>query len=233
MTNYRQGGNLVRVPDDYKRTAARIGICAAIRAQQLPFGKVAVHTVLEPYVTAVSASGAVPLLLPCVSNSHVAALVEALDAVVLTGGPDVGEDATRDDFETNVLRAALDRGVPVLAICRGLQLANVMHGGTLHTHIDGHLGAEVRHVVDVVAGSELEAAVAARRVETNSLHHQAVDALGAGLRVTARAEDATIEALEAPGLLAVQWHPELEHDTAAGAALFTWLAAQARERSWS
>jgi gamma-glutamyl-gamma-aminobutyrate hydrolase PuuD len=203
-----------------------------MRAVQLPFGEAPAHTVLAPYVPAVSASGATPLVLPCVAKSDVDALLGAVDALILTGGPDLAADPARDEFETTVAQAALDRRVPTLAVCRGLQLVNVLCGGTLVEHIDGHLGATIRHPIDIVAGSELAGAVGTARLETGSLHHQAVDKVGSGLQVTARADDGTIEALEAPRLLAVQWHPELEHG-AAGAGPFRWLATNAREPQWT
>jgi putative glutamine amidotransferase len=211
---------------------ARIGICAAVRPVRLPFGELAAHTVLAEYVSAVSASGAVPLLLPCVAGTQVDALLDAVDALILTGGPDLGADPGRDEFESQVLRAVLERRTPTLAVCRGLQLINVQRGGTLRQHVDGHLGESVRHPIDIAAGSELATAVGTGRLETGSLHHQAVDELGTGLQITARADDGTVEALEAPGFLAVQWHPELEPG-AAGTGLFRWLAAKARERQWT
>ena len=211
---------------------ARIGICAAVRPVRLPFGELAAHTVLAEYVSAVSATRAVPLLLPRVAGTEVDALLDVVDAVILTGGPDLGADPVRDEFESDVLRAALERRAPTLAVCRGLQLINVLRGGTLRQHVDGHLGESVRHPIDIAPGSELATAVGTCRLETGSLHHQAVDELGAGLQVTARADDGTVEALEAPGLLAVQWHPELEPG-AAGAGPFGWLASKARERQWT
>jgi putative glutamine amidotransferase len=220
------------VPDYRALPVARIGIVASLRTVQLPFGKAPAHTVLARYVTATSAAGAVPLVLPCVAGAEVGALLDAVDAVILTGGPDLTADPARDEFETHVAHAVLDRRTPTLAVCRGLQLINVLRGGTLVPHIDGHLGDSVRHPVDIVAGSQLEAAVGTCRLETGSLHHQAVDKSGSGLQVTARANDGSVEALEAPGLLAVQWHPELENG-AAGAALFQWLATNAREPQWT
>jgi gamma-glutamyl-gamma-aminobutyrate hydrolase PuuD len=158
LTIVARHGKLVRVHDYLGTRAERVGICASPSPQQMPFGVATAHIVLEPYVTAVSSSGAVPPVLPC---------------------------------------------------------------------IDGHHGGAVRHRVDIVAGSQLASAVGTLRLDTGSLHDQAVDRLGAGLRVTARAEDGIVEALEMPRLLAVQWHPELELGQA-GAPLFDWLASCAR-----
>jgi putative glutamine amidotransferase len=203
-----------------------------MRAVQLPFGETPAHTVLAPYVPAVSASGAIPLVLPYVAESDVDALLDAVDALILTGGPDLAADPARDEFETLVALAALARRIPTLAVCRGLQLINVLRGGTLVEHVDGHLGGTIRHPIEIVAGSQLAGALGTTRLETGSLHHQAVDQVGSGLQVTARADDGTVEALEALGLLAVQWHPELEHGPA-GAGLFRWLATNAREPQWT
>lgn len=225
-------GNLVRVLDYLASRPVRIGIVASMRPVRLPFGELPAQTVLAPYVAAVSATGATPLLLPVVPAPGVAALLDAVDAVVLTGGPDLTAEPARDEFEAAVARAALDLRTPMLAVCRGLQLVNVLRGGTLVPHVDGHLGESVRHAVDVEAGSRLAAAVGTSRLETGSLHHQAVDRLGSGLRITARAGDGTVEALEAPGLLAVQWHPELESGPA-GSGPFQWLAADSGVRQWS
>jgi putative glutamine amidotransferase len=193
----------------------------------MPFGVAAGHAVLAPYVDAVLRSGAVPLMLPSVDEADAGRLVDAVDAVVLTGGPDLGQDRVRDAYESAVVRAAIASRTPLLAVCRGLQIINVALGGTLHSHIDGHLGIEIRHRVDIVAGSRLAAAVGTCRLSTGSLHHQAIDRLGTGLCMVARAEDGTVEAIEMPGVLAVQWHPELEPDRA-GAPLFGWLASPAR-----
>jgi putative glutamine amidotransferase len=140
----------------------------------------------------------------------------------------------RDRFELGLLRAALDADVPVLAICRGLQLLNVARGGTLvadlpagagddHARFAGSRHDRV-HTVSFAAGS-LAASLYGPSVVVNSLHHQAVDALGDGLVAVAASPDGTVEALELPGraVLAVQWHPEsLPDDPCPG-----WLVAAA------
>jgi putative glutamine amidotransferase len=212
---------------DYLGAPVRVGICASLRAQQLPFGVADAYTVLAPFVTAVLSSAAMPLMLPYVHEGRIGALLSAVDAIVLTGGPDVTTDMPRDEFELAVVHAALASRTPVLAVCRGLQIVNVALGGTLLAHIDGHLGGAVRHPVDIVAGSQLASAVGTCRLDTGSLHHQAVDRLGQGLLVSARADDGTVEAVEMPGVLGVQWHPELEPGSA-GAPLFDWLVSRAR-----
>lgn len=148
------------------------------------------------------------------------------------GRPEVGAsdiDPTRDERELALLREFVQSGRPVLGICRGLQLVNVFFGGTLHRHIDGHSQCEGRDRLHPVfaEGGTLRALYGAR-FTVNSAHHQAVEWLGDGLRVLARAEDGTIEALahEDLPILAVQWHPERLHGEvsvpkiADGAAIF-------------
>jgi putative glutamine amidotransferase len=165
-----------------------------------------------------------------------AALVAGLDALLLSGGPDVlperygaarhpetdQGDPPRDDLELGALAAARERALPVLAICRGHQVLNIGFGGGLLQHIEGNthraLDAEGYpsrwHQVEVAPGTRLAALTRAGWIETNSRHHQAVtdETLAPGLVVTARAADGIIEGLEAPAypgwLVSVQWHPE-------------------------
>ena len=126
-------------------------------------------------------------------------------------------DEERDSFELEVLARALQSELPVLAICRGMQLLNVYAGGTLHQHLaserhDPPNEAETLHDVDIEGGTLLANVIAARRCAVNSYHHQAAARIGTNLRVSARdAADATVEALEHtqyPFVLGVQWHPE-------------------------
>ena len=154
-----------------------------------------------------------------------------LDGLLLTGGSDVnprvyGEepdprthepDDGRDAFEQRLLREALANDVPVLAICRGMQLFNVTHsGGTLAQHIDGHAmhpedPAEAAHLVAVAPGTLLERILGPGEHPVNSRHHQAVGDLGSGLVISARAPDGIVEGIERPDrrfAVAVQWHPE-------------------------
>ena len=197
----------------------------------------------QAYVDAVTGAGGLPVLLPILDPTSAPDTLAGLDGLVLTGGGDVdprrygqapapqvyGVDATRDAWEL-ALVAAAPASLPVLAICRGMQVLNVARGGTLVQHVPGHADRErmyqVVHDVDVVAGSRLAAVSGAQRLGVNTLHHQSVDGLGAGLRITARAADGTVEAVEdddgAP-LLAVQWHPELLQDRPRQQLLFRWL----------
>ncbi|MGI9000543.1 MAG: gamma-glutamyl-gamma-aminobutyrate hydrolase family protein [Pseudonocardia sp.] len=183
------------------------------------------------YVDMVVASGGTPVLLPSVPAA--AGAVDALDALVITGGPDVdpaayGADpdsrtgaarAERDEAELAILRRALDRGIPVLGVCRGLQVLNVTLGGSLIQHLpevvghDGHNpspGVFGRTAVTLDPGGRIGAAIGAR-IDAQCHHHQAVDRLADGLVVTGRAADGTIEAVELGGhrfVVGVQWHPE-------------------------
>lgn len=147
----------------------------------------------------------------------------------------------QDEFEIGLLRLALAARLPILAICRGMQLLNVCLGGTLVQHLpDGpvrHRGQTVRdpsirHPVEVAPGSRLAGIIGAYRV-VNSRHHQALGRLGAGLRVTARSDDGIAEAVELqpdPFVLGVQWHPEDMFGADAGSEeLFAAFTAAAQE----
>jgi putative glutamine amidotransferase len=154
--------------------------------------------------------------------------IESLDGLVLAGGTDINParygqqpapetdrpDDQRDEVETRLLQDALAQGIPVLAICRGMQLFNVVHGGTLIQHLPGHQlkqRDDIVHTVRVTPGTRLAAILGHGEHAVNSRHHQAVDRPGDGLIVSAIAPDGVIEALEKPGdsfAVAVQWHPE-------------------------
>jgi gamma-glutamyl-gamma-aminobutyrate hydrolase PuuD len=183
------------------------------------------------YPDVVIAAGGVPVLLPPVPEA--AAAVDRLDAVVLSGGPDIGTDRygaephprtgaprpERDAAEAAVLRRALERGIPVLGVCRGAQLLNVELGGTLVQHVPdvvGHSGHNPSPgvfgpvTVALEPGSRVGAAVG-QAVTVLCHHHQALDAIAPGLVVTGRAGDGTVEAVELDGhpfVVGVQWHPE-------------------------
>jgi gamma-glutamyl-gamma-aminobutyrate hydrolase PuuD len=164
--------------------------------------------------------------------------LEGLAGLCLAGGADVdpalyGEsrhpqteepDRDRDCIESALLREALDRDLPILAICRGLQLFNVVLGGTLQQHIEGHNQRKLRdaHAIDIVPGSRLEAILGTTHCSVNSRHHQCAGRVASGLLVTATAPDGVVEALELPAkrfALAIQWHPEARAD-GPDAALF-------------
>lgn len=193
------------------------------------------HTPRE-YVDAVVRAGGVPMLLPPVGVDMIDAWLDGIDALVLIGGGDIdpelyGSDMhdtiyslnpVRDETELALAGAALASDMPILAICRGLQLINVACGGSLHVHLPEVVGedtlhrsetrTQIKHAVDVAPDSLLGQTMGAAQVTTASWHHQAVNQLGEGLSAVAWADDGTIEAIEssrAAYLLAVQWHPEL------------------------
>ena len=189
-----------------------------------------------PYLEALECSGALPVVVPPLHEEALDDLLDAVDGLLLSGGPDIDPSAydrpphprlgptepRLDAFELALARAADRRGTPLLAICRGAQLLNVARGGTLIQHLPDVVGDEIEHrqrepsdslthAVEVDADTRLAEVLGWTEGRVNSFHHQAVDALGRGLRVSARAPDGTIEAFEAPErpfLLAVQWHAE-------------------------
>jgi putative glutamine amidotransferase len=200
------------------------------------------------YVEAVERAGGRPVLVPP-SDDGVEETLEVLDAIVFSGGADVdpgsygaephpetdAPQALRDAGEMALLRAALDRDLPTLAICRGFQLLNVARGGDLVQHLPETVGHEdhrlvpgtfSEHPVEVKGGSKLAAIVGGSPAVT-SHHHQSVGRVGDGLVATAWAADGTLEAVEDPTrrfAVGVQWHPEAGDDD----ALFRSLVEEAR-----
>jgi putative glutamine amidotransferase len=149
-------------------------------------------------------------------------------------------DRAADEYELALLAGAAERDMPVLGICRGMQALNVSRGGTLHQHLPDrtglehaqrHAAYEPAHAVSVERGSLLHRLTRASRLDVNSYHHQAVDRLGAGLRVCATAPDATVEAVWDPAArfcLGVQWHAETLTHRAEQALLLEGLVDAAR-----
>lgn len=141
-------------------------------------------------------------------------------------------DPERDDLDLAIVHEAVARKMPVLGICRGIQAINVALGGTLLQHVDhAHKGrpSEVIHEVTIAPGSLLSRVLHCERAKVNSLHHQAVENLGVGLRAAATAPDGIVEAVEhgQVPLLAVQWHPEMQADDSIARQLFAWLVNEA------
>jgi putative glutamine amidotransferase len=176
-----------------------------------------------PYCNALRGAGVEPVIVTPDQP------IESLDGMglVLAGGTDVNPavygaatdprsetpDTPRDEMEQRLLREALAADLPVLAICRGLQLFNVIHaGGTLAQHIDGHkLANNETHDGEIYENTQLARVLGAGVLRVNSRHHQAVAEVGAGLKVSSKSPDGVIEGLERPDLrfaVAVQWHPE-------------------------
>ncbi|WP_328899339.1 MULTISPECIES: gamma-glutamyl-gamma-aminobutyrate hydrolase family protein [unclassified Streptomyces] len=183
------------------------------------------------YARMVREAGGLAVLLPPDAPDAAAETVARLDAVVVAGGPDVdparygaGRDPRtgppapeRDSWEAALTGAALESGTPLLGVCRGMQLLNVVCGGTLTQHLDGHTGAVGvfgSHPVTPVPGTRY-ASLAPEVCAVPTYHHQAVDRIGTGLVASAHAADGTVEAVELPGdhwVLGVQWHPEMGED---------------------
>jgi putative glutamine amidotransferase len=194
------------------------------------------------YVQKVERAGGRSLLVPP-SLDGVEETLDALDAVVFTGGSDLdpelyGEEPhaetagvvrMRDDAELALLKGALERDMPVLGICRGIQVLNVGMGGDLDQHFDGHRhdppGQFLQHDVAIEPGTKL-AEMLGDRTAVMSHHHQGVKTLAPGLVESARADDGLVEAVEAPDrrfTVGVLWHPEAGQD----ARLFERLVAEA------
>jgi putative glutamine amidotransferase len=229
-----------------------IGICAAI--EQARWGSWDSLAVLSPrnYSLAVQREGGLGLVLP--PDESIAAepgdLLDLLDGLLLSGGSDIdpgtygesprpetsGGRPERDRFEIALARGAIERGIPLLGVCRGMQLLNVACGGTLDQHIGNlevhrhTLGAFHDHEVVLEHGSLAARAAGAERLPVRSHHHQGVGRLGEGLLVTGRAaEDDLIEAIELPEsafVLGVLWHPEEDPQAGPVAALVTAAAAR-------
>ncbi|CAM5233044.1 gamma-glutamyl-gamma-aminobutyrate hydrolase family protein [Streptomyces aurantiogriseus] len=192
------------------------------------------------YPRLVQRAGGLAAMLPPDAPEHAAATVARLDGLVIAGGPDVdpvrygaerhprtGPPAReRDAWELALVDAALTAGVPLLGICRGMQVLNVALGGTLVQHLDGHaevVGVFGRHPVKPVPGT-LYADLVPEEMSVPTFHHQAVDRLGTGLVPAAHAADGTVEAVELPSggwVLGVQWHPEMDEDLRVMRALVT------------
>jgi putative glutamine amidotransferase len=191
----------------------------------------------EAYTDALAAAGLMPLVLPPLAPDIAVRALDNIAGLVLTGGEDLDPahygvaphsaagqpHVTRDACELALGRVARDRAIPTLAICRGAQVINVAFGGTLIQDIPSERSGtldhnpqgarrERVHSVHVEPESELARAVGASEIATNSSHHQAIDRLGDGLRITARTSDGIVEGLEsldpAWWMVGVQWHPE-------------------------
>ena len=200
------------------------------------------------------------MILPETDLQAVASMLDMFDAVLLLGGGDVdptryggdlhhevyGVDPHRDELEIALVSEADRRGLPTLAVCRGIQVVNVARGGTLHQHVPDLPGVidhrpppsegsnPIIHEVRVEPDSRIAGATGRTVLRCASHHHQAVDLLGEGLHVVGRSEDGVIEALEGDDgwLVAVQWHPELTaEEDPTQQALFDALAERAHERN--
>lgn len=236
-----------------------IGIPAVFTTAAWGFWHAHAHLVADTYVSAVWDAGGLPLILPPLGGDDEAALGQVLglvDGLLIVGGADLdpsryGQEPhdlleetsdVRDGYEIPLIRDALTRDVPMLGVCRGIQVMNVAAGGTLHQDlavagysdhrpVPGSLGSSTFHQTRVEPGSLLSSIVEAETIQTNSHHHQGVATVADGGVVTARAaSDGSVEAIEWPGnrfALGVQWHPETPRTEAFFAAL---VEAAARHR---
>ena len=192
----------------------------------------------ESYARAIADADGAPLMIPSIADEEaLAALYETLDALLLTGGPDIdparygqerhprtdGGDAAMEHAEVYLARRALRDGLPIFGICRGIQTLNVVAGGTLYQDVADELRTPIAHPADpydrdylvhevrITEGTRLGRVVGRTEIKVNSLHHQAVRDVAPGFMATAEAPDGVVEAIENPALpfaLGVQWHPE-------------------------
>ncbi|MEQ8762895.1 MAG: gamma-glutamyl-gamma-aminobutyrate hydrolase family protein [Planctomycetota bacterium] len=206
------------------------------------------------YQKAVEAAGGIPMLIPPLSRpADIDQLLEHCDGLLLTGGDDIdprhyGQEVRapwtpvapqKEAADFRLVRSALGRDVPMLAVCYGMQLLGVVSGGTLvqdlatgPDRVRHHLPDELaRHEVRAAPGSRLSELFSGSICQTNSKHHQAVASVGASLSISGKTVDDVVEAIESPNhrfVLGVQWHPELERESASGSRLFESLIAACR-----
>ncbi|MDZ7752208.1 MAG: gamma-glutamyl-gamma-aminobutyrate hydrolase family protein [Gammaproteobacteria bacterium] len=196
------------------------------------------HYILRwDYVRGVEAAGGIAVILAPTRPSRLAPILDRLDAVVLSGGLDVspqmygggdhitihGSSLERDEFEAELILKALERDLPLLGICRGMQMMNVVRGGDLIQDIPSAVEGAVSHnqpgrprdaivhSVSIHETSRLYDIVGRSRIDVNSFHHQAIGAVGEGMVVTSRSTDGVVEGAEIPGyrfVVGIQWHPE-------------------------
>jgi putative glutamine amidotransferase len=219
-----------------------IGLCAAIERARWSVWDDEAVLLPRSFVESVERAGGTPLLLPphSAGTRDPDPLLDLLDGLLVAGGADLGEVPDRDAFELALTRRALQRNLPFLGVCRGMQLMNVARGGTLIEHLPDDLGHEdhrrtpgsfdnADHDVRLQAGSLAERAAGEGLHATKSHHHQGLREVGRGLEVTAWATiDDLPEAIEDPSLrfaLGVQWHPEADETSRFVTALVAEAAA--------
>ena len=197
---------------------------------------------LPGYMNGITAAGGIPVMLPLTDDEErIRRLFDLMQGVLLTGGHDVdpllyGEDPlpqcgeisrARDAMEAVIVREAMERDMPILGICRGIQFLNVFLGGTLFQDLPAQHPSETNHhqsppydvpvhAVSLSEGGSLARLLKKDTIRVNSYHHQAIKRLGNGLSPMAVSEDGITEAIELPGkrfVWAVQWHPEFSCST--------------------
>lgn len=232
-----------------------VGITSSPALRRSPVLEVdrSLTTLDRAYIEAVTAAEGTAVILPVQSPGNAATIVEHLDALILSGGGDVaperygatrhpavgGVDEDRDAWEVALIAQARQRSLPILAICRGVQILNVALGGTLIQHLpehdEGHPHLEpssfdaATHDVEIAAGTTMAKVLDTDVVHVNTLHHQAIDRCADDLVVVGREEHGVVEAVEHPDepILGVQWHPELIAHLPPHDRLFSWLVQQA------
>jgi len=235
-------------------TGPVIGISAALERVRWGAWDAAANLSPRPYSEAVAAAGAVPIILPVVDAvaANPDRVLDLLDGLLLSGGSDIdpasygaspeaeigGARPERDRFEIALAWSALERDLPLLGICRGMQVLNVAAGGTLIQHLpdrvghDGHRhtpGTFSDHEVRLEPGSLAADVVGADRTDVKSHHHQGLDELGEGVEASGWSDDGLVEAIELPErrfALGVLWHPEEDERSRVIGA----LVEEARER---
>lgn len=231
--------------------APLIGVTTYLERAQQGVWDVRAAFLPEQYLTGVTAAGGIALLLPPQDPEAADAAIAGMDGLVLSGGADVAPElygearhpltdparVDRDAWELALFRAAERRRIPVLAICRGLQLVNVARGGTLQQHLPESLGTEryrlgggvfAENEIEVAEGTALAGVLGAGEARVHSYHHQGIDRLGEGLVAAARSDDGLVQAFvdtSAGHVVGIQWHPE---ENAEDRRLFEDLVSQAR-----
>ena len=189
------------------------------------------------YQKSVAVNGGIPIVLPFVEEKLASLMVDQCDAIILSGGEDVDPSVfkkdphpnlgdtvlLRDNVELKIIERAMERNIPILAICRGIQILNVALGGTLIQDIPSQVEEAIKHSqsvnrnydthwVTIKENSKLASIIGETKTRVNSLHHQAIDVVADNLEVVAKSSDGVIEAVEhtnyASFLLGIQWHPE-------------------------
>ena len=225
---------------DWTHRKPVIGITPSPMEDKQDHGTFIRYAMATTYTEAIEAAGGVPLVIPPQAG-NIAEILGALDGLLLSGGGDIdpacygdgdvhektyGIHALRDELELALVREAVERDVPVLCICRGIQVLNVALGGTLVQDIPGQYASDVQHAqhkdgirkedpghsVTVMPGSLLARTYGAETIAVNSFHHQALREVAPELEINAVAPDEIVEAVSRPGsawILGVQWHPEM------------------------
>jgi putative glutamine amidotransferase len=234
------------------RSAPLIGISGETDIVARYWGTVRHQIVTDDYIKAIRAAGGIPIVLPVGEPDEARAILRRIDGLIITGSDlspvHFGEervelgiggtlDMERDTFDLALAAEAVATDLPLLCVCRGQQVLNVSRGGSLIQHLDTHgetaEGERVSHELTVDPSSRFAERFPSLNI-TNSYHHQAIGRLGDGVRVAATAPDGVIESIElvdSPNVVSVQWHPEVLLDYPDHLALFQWLVDTSAARN--